>query len=36
MTLVKIWNKEEIDCKAYEKKFSLSEFMPKSMEEMFL
>jgi len=35
MTLVKIWNKKEIDCRAYEKKFSLKEFMPENVLDLF-
>ena len=36
MTLVKIWNRKEIDCRAYEKKFSLAEFIPEPMLELFV
>lgn len=36
MTLVKIWNQKEIDCRAYDGKFRLNEFIPDPMVELFL
>ena len=34
MTLVKIWNKKEIDCRAYEKELRLAEFIPDEIQEI--